>query len=638
MLNNTDIQNITPEFISMIKLPEMAGKSLNYLMVMPVLTKDKNEQYGFPVGFASVSSALKASGRKVFTLNLNYKSEPLRLLEHIILTREIDVVLTGGLGISFWEIKAIIDAVKAINPDIVTIVGGSIISADPITAMEALENADYGVIGEGEITINLLAYALEKNRDKSVISDMEGIIYLENDKWVVREQNNMIPNLDILPFPDYEGFEYNLLFEKIDWVFKRLHWEDASSYIGFVSFSRSCPYNCTFCYHSCGDKYRRISLSVTKKLIDWLLFLYPLEVIWFEDELTFVDIDYTSALCDLLKQYKLKFRPFIHAATITKEILKLIGESNGTAWLGIESADNRILKSMRKHITIEQVNKALEYADELGIFIRSMLIFGDLEETVETFWRTIDWWQSHYIPGVNIIELGLICAYPGTHLYKVACERGIIKDRVQFLKDGYPPVNLSKMTDDEYNVIPVLFRILRLKDKLNNAEVKPLSDFTVNLAGRCPHCDNIISFAHHEHLFILETKPCPVCKQPVNVNAIEYCDSQRLNGNVTDLIDGANAAVWAVSPENHYWLLKSMPALKADNVYFINSKKLVIANNGKTVKTLAGKEVFSPDRLNCLDVDTVIIPNNKSVFHSIKEQCLADYPQIKRIVHISELL
>ena len=96
--SNTGIKNVTEEFLSMIKLPDEKGRKLNYLMVVPVATHDNSTQYVFPIGFAYVCAALKASGRVVHTLNLNYKLQPLRLIGHAITTHNIDVILTGGYG------------------------------------------------------------------------------------------------------------------------------------------------------------------------------------------------------------------------------------------------------------------------------------------------------------------------------------------------------------------------------------------------------------------------------------------------------------------------------------------------------------------------------------------------------------
>ena len=45
---------------------------MNYCIVMPRLARDDDASYAFPIGMAYVSAALKATGRQVFTYNMNY--------------------------------------------------------------------------------------------------------------------------------------------------------------------------------------------------------------------------------------------------------------------------------------------------------------------------------------------------------------------------------------------------------------------------------------------------------------------------------------------------------------------------------------------------------------------------------------
>ena len=47
----------------------------------------------------------------------------------------------------------------------------------------------------------------------------------------------------------------------------------------------------------------------------------------------------------------------------------------------------------------------------------------------------------------------MIIAFPGSALYKRACASGVIPDPVQFLKDGCPIVNVSAMSDDEFDTL-----------------------------------------------------------------------------------------------------------------------------------------------------------------------------------------
>ena len=51
---------------------------------------------------------------------------------------------------------------------------------------------------------------------------------------------------------------------------------------------------------------------------------------------------------------------------------------------GIESADNLILKSMKKRITFEQIERTLEIVYDSGVPLAGNFIFGDIEETYKT--------------------------------------------------------------------------------------------------------------------------------------------------------------------------------------------------------------------------------------------------------------
>ena len=137
-------------------------KNINYCIVVPRLTEIVEQYYTFPIGIAYVSASLKAAGYSVTVCNLNYKEGKVTdLLAPIFRDHQIDVLATGGLTAQYWQLKEIIDAGKALCPNIITCVGGGIITSDPEAGMEALETVDYGIVGEGEITICELAEFLE---------------------------------------------------------------------------------------------------------------------------------------------------------------------------------------------------------------------------------------------------------------------------------------------------------------------------------------------------------------------------------------------------------------------------------------------------------------------------------------------
>ena len=160
----------------------MGEKQLKYCIVMPRFTQIQNQTYEFPVGIAYVSASLKQSGRDVITYNLNYKPGSIREnIERLIEENSPDVFATGGLTVSYSQLKEMIEAARSVKPDIIIWIGGGIITSAPIPAMKALEIADYGMIGEGEITICELAEAIEGKRD---VHSVDGLVFKEHGSWV----------------------------------------------------------------------------------------------------------------------------------------------------------------------------------------------------------------------------------------------------------------------------------------------------------------------------------------------------------------------------------------------------------------------------------------------------------------------
>jgi len=381
-----------------------------------------------------------------------------------------------------------------------------------------------------------------------------------------------------------------------------------------------------------------MSMDNIFKLIDWLLYLYPIDGLWIIDELTFVNPEQAIEFCRRLKPYGLKWKCNLRADMVTREMLQALKDSGCMhAGFGVESADNSILKSMRRNMTIEQVEKALEISSEIGLVAAGGLIFGDPAETTESFWNSLNWFNKQK---TERLFLRMITAYPGTHIYKTAVEKGLIEP-VKFMKDGFPSVNITTMTDDEYFAMALYittYSTYLVGKKLMDVSVELRSDYTVNITGKCPYCDERIINIHFHVLFNVIPQPCHSCGGNILINPIEFCDADNINNNINKNLLGKSAAIWAVTPYNFHWLLKAAPVLQADNVRFINKNDVIIPENGHIVKKLEGKEIFTPTIITHENIDTVIVPNNPKVFKEIKNQCDAEFPQVKRIFHITEFL
>ena len=467
---------------------------MNILIVAPKYTVRLGDYYAFPLGLAYISAALKKHNFSVYCLNLSHHEIIEPVLTEYILSYNIDIVCVGGLSLDFGKIEHILNHARATRTGIKTILGGGIITADPDPIFRLLK-VDYGVIGEGEETIVELVKTIIDGGD---LQDIQGIMYRNlNGETVKNQPRESIRDLNTIPFPDLDGFgasqylEYQMSNDQYD-----LSTFDTPRYLPIIS-SRSCPYSCTFCFHPLGTKYRQRSISDFFKELDYLIEKYDINYAGIYDELFSNDRKRIISFCQEMKKRNIKWMTQLRVDKVDEEMLEILRDS-GLFFVsyGIESADDGILKSMKKQITVKQIENTLALTARMKIGTQGNLIFGDSEETWETAMRSLKWFRNH-----REYNLGLIAVevYPGTPLYLRAIESKIIKDRDSYLSNtGRGRINISKLTSKEYNTLMQILWDTSAKTYMQ-------------MRAKLVRMKKIASDVTKGDIYILETI-CPFCK------------------------------------------------------------------------------------------------------------------------------
>ena len=593
------------------------------MLVMPRL--DRLNIY-FPLGIPYISSVMKQAGFNVFTLNLDHvDGETSDIVNSEIEKNDIDVLMTGGLSAHFNNINNFVAPARKKYPSLKIIVGGGIITADPKIAMEAFENADIGVIGEGEQTAVELCGALQDyGMDDKYLSNINGIIYKKDNRvWTQTKAREEIKDLDSLPFPDYEGFGIERFLEMESHTMSGMGNEREVNILA----SRSCPYQCTFCFHTTGKKYRRRSIDKVIEEIRYLKNKYDIKSVLLHDELFSIDNVYIKKFCEALKEMNIVWNAQFRVDDVFFENIETV--KNGNCYgvrIGIESADNEILKSMRKNISIEQTEQAISIIHDAGLPVFGNLIIGDVAETFETAKKSIDWWKRYK---EHCFGLYFIDTYPGTPNYKYAVKNGIIKNRVEFLKNGCPTVNLSKMSDEELSIIIKEVVTLPIKelDKLKEQKIlKYNKNDTADFSGFCQKCGNYGTYKE-KLLFHVNTSNVLYCENcghrfiPNVSEEIKY----KITGNLRKL-SAKKIAIWGVLPYT-IEIFDGNKELCGKDIVFIDSssyKQMIIIN---------GNKVRSPEILANEDIDTLICFYQSALLISGKL-----YPKIKNRMNFGQLL
>lgn len=287
---------------------------VNCLLIMPSSRNNDGDYgifYDFPLGIAYISGAMKRiEGIRTITLNMNQiREEQTRenrcsAVARIIEEESIDVVLTDGLFVMYPRIREIIETAKSVRNNIVTVVGGGIVSADPEASMKALEYVDYGVVGEGETTIVELILALLERRPVDAI---QGLVYKEQDELVITQPRPATKALRQLPWCDYKGFGVDkYLNQKAKADFESNHPWFAKPTLP-ITTSRSCRQLCTFCFHPEGSGYRRRDLDDLFAELDHLVAAYHPTGITLTDAMVCMPQSLLEEFCCGMKKYNIPY-------------------------------------------------------------------------------------------------------------------------------------------------------------------------------------------------------------------------------------------------------------------------------------------------------------------------------------------
>ena len=434
---------------------------LNVLLVIPRYLIYGDKHYVMPMGILYVSAYIKRShAANVFTLNLNHRDGDERnVLRKAIMEYEIDFVGLGGLSGEYSDLRRITKWLSEDFPDLLISLGGGIMTADPTTTMRTFPEVTYGIIGEGELTLDELCRCIDGGGIG--LEKIHGLAIRKDGDILITDRREEIQDLDTLPIPDFDGFDYGEYLENNPDLSDEGKKYSQVSVIG----GRSCKYNCTFCFHPSGSRYRQRSLDSIFHEIDYLVGRYDISYIALREELFATDNERVREFCRRVANYDFDWSIQLRIDNVNDELISLLENTRCRyIFLGIESADNDVLKSMRKGITIGQIENALRKLTEAGLRFRSGVILGDTVETYDKALHTLEWFEKYR--HIYSLYADMIIAFPGSTLYKRAIAAGIIPDPVRFLQDGCPVVNVSKMSDEEFKRI--VDRLSEINDRRYN--------------------------------------------------------------------------------------------------------------------------------------------------------------------------
>jgi radical SAM superfamily enzyme YgiQ (UPF0313 family) len=222
--------------------------------------------------------------------------------------------------------------------------------------------------------------------------------------------------------------------------------------------SRGCPYHCTFCggHNVSGYRLRQRSVEHVLREIALLRREHGIREVHFEDDNFTINRNWVMAFCERLLEtgWNLSWTMpnGVRLDTLDAELLKLMQYAGCYLMIiGVESGSDRVLRHMRKNLTVRQVEEKTAMMHQAGILTHAFFMVGYPEERPADIRATqklslrLPLVGAHFasfrpLPGTecseNLLESGQITTFPhsarsGTFASVVYAPRGMTVAQVK---------------------------------------------------------------------------------------------------------------------------------------------------------------------------------------------------------------
>jgi anaerobic magnesium-protoporphyrin IX monomethyl ester cyclase len=370
-----------------------------------------------PLGIFYVASFLRANGYEVAVLDA--EAGNLTADDAVKAVRELKPAILGigSTTVAFHRAVETAQRVKQECGNVVVILGGAHVSANPVRAM-SFDCFDYGVLREGEITALELANAIIR---AAPVESIKGIAYRKDGRIVVTPPREYIADLDTLPFPAYDLIPDLRRYAPPPSNYK------AVPVVNIIT-SRGCPNQCTFCDRNVfGERYRERSAENVAEEIQYLVDTRHARELAFVDDTFLIDKKRIYELFDLLdaRGIALPWTCMSRINNVDEDFLRYL-KSKG-CWhisFGIESEDENILARIRKNVSLEKASVVITICRRLKIKTKGFFIVGHPGETVATIDKSIQ--LARDLP-LDDIVVTINTPIPGSVQYKEAQRYGTLE-------------------------------------------------------------------------------------------------------------------------------------------------------------------------------------------------------------------
>ncbi|WP_102692845.1 B12-binding domain-containing radical SAM protein [Rummeliibacillus pycnus] len=323
-----------------------------------------------------------------------------------------------GFSCYIWNIEEtirVIRMLKEVSPKTTIILGGPEVSYDVHDWLHRIDEVDFIIMGEGELSYKQLLRHLD---GQIPLNDVPGIGYLKEGKVIIHPA---APKIDLREMPSPFRFE-----EDIPHIPKR---------IAYIETSRGCPFNCQFCLSSIEVGVRYFNREKIKDDIRYLMD-HGVRTIKFVDRTFNISRSYAMEMFQfLIDEHKpgVVFQFEITADIMRPEVIQFLNDNAPKGLfrfeIGVQSTNDLTNDLVKRRQNFTKLSRTVNMVKEGGKIDQHLdLIAGLPEEDYMSFRKTFN---DVFAMRPEELQLGFLKLLRGTGL------------RLQAKQYGYQYINMA---------------------------------------------------------------------------------------------------------------------------------------------------------------------------------------------------
>lgn len=367
--------------------------------------------------------------------------------------KHFDIAVFTSTSFQYTRANEIAGLIKRVHSRIPILLGGTHATIKP----DDLDSSSFDAfcIGEGD---EALLEFIRRFEGKNNFTNVLNFHVKKPDGTIVRNETRpFIRDLNTLPFWDMEIMDMKkILLARQKWL--------------SISFSRGCPFECTFCINHLlkainvkkpSDLKHYIRKRRPELVIEELAHIADklkgyVDVFNFDDDLLMLDKPYMLEFTKLYKEkiyapYGTRYAMNCRASCLDEGIAEALGKSGCLELrIGFETGDEKLRQEiLKKGITDTELITAFRLCDKHGIHTNSFAMIGVPGENSETVQKTIDM-TIKLKP--YLIRMTFLYPYFKTEIYEYCKKRNMIRED-KILEDSFTDSPLSLGTINERDLL-----------------------------------------------------------------------------------------------------------------------------------------------------------------------------------------